>query len=196
VKNTTVLIITVNHPIVADDNLNAFLFSLRRFDWSWSSVTQGIARHLSRLAASVSQECEEIWKPTMSHLMTSLQCSLGRQFYVTYYRIRRRSICRCCESGARIRLPLRKHEREERKRRCRTTWRHGWRNFFQSGGAQMIVKNLQKICGLNWKLWRHKHWNMTSLTFVSMFHAMFYKPSSTSIYTTPYLSMLHWLEAS
>jgi len=35
---------------------------------------------------------------------------------------------------------------------------------------------------------------MTSLTFVSMFkqfNALFYKPSTTRIYTTPYLSALH-----
>jgi len=35
---------------------------------------------------------------------------------------------------------------------------------------------------------------MTSLTFVSMFYAMFCKPLSTPIYTTPYLSTLHSLE--
>jgi len=35
---------------------------------------------------------------------------------------------------------------------------------------------------------------MTSLTFVSMFkqfYAMFYKPSTTHIYTSTYLSTLH-----
>jgi len=43
-------------------------------------------------------------------------------------------------------------------------YRHGWRNLFQSGGTQVHVKkNYSKSCGLNWQLWCHKHWNMTSL---------------------------------
>jgi len=41
---------------------------------------------------------------------------------------------------------------------------YGWRNLFQSEGAQVHVKKaIEKSCGLNWQLWRHKHWNMTSL---------------------------------
>ena len=41
---------------------------------------------------------------------------------------------------------------------------HEWRNLFQSGGVQVHVKKIySKFCGLNWQLWRHKHWNMTSL---------------------------------
>jgi len=46
---------------------------------------------------------------------------------------------------------------------------HGWRNLFQSGGAQVHVeKNYSKFCGLNWQLWRHKHSNMTSLPIYLM----------------------------
>jgi len=63
---------------------------------------------------------------------------------------------------------------------------HGGRNIFQSGEAQMeIQKGIENFCGLNWQLWRHKHWNITSLTFVSMFqqfYAVFYKPSTTPKY--------------
>jgi len=41
---------------------------------------------------------------------------------------------------------------------------------FSRWGAQIeIQKGIEKFCGLNWQLWRHTHWNMTSLTFVSMF---------------------------
>jgi len=35
------------------------------------------ARHLLRSAASVSQDCGEVWKPAMSRLMASLLCSFG-----------------------------------------------------------------------------------------------------------------------
>ena len=47
-------------------------------------------------------------------------------------------------------------------------------------GTSPSQKNVEKFCGLNYKLWRHQHRNMTSLTFFSMFKqfcAMFYKPS-------------------
>ena len=41
---------------------------------------------------------------------------------------------------------------------------HGRRNLFQSGGAQVHVKQtIENVCGFNWKLWRHKHWNITLL---------------------------------
>jgi len=41
---------------------------------------------------------------------------------------------------------------------------HGWRNLFQSRGAQVHGKQTtENVCGLNWQLWRHKHWNMTLL---------------------------------
>jgi len=44
------------------------------------------------------------------------------------------------------------------------TWNHGWWNLFQSGGgASARHKTLQHFCGLNWQLWCHRHWNMTSL---------------------------------
>ena len=82
---------------------------------------------------------------------------------------------------------------------CHGTWTsaRGWRNVFQSGGHKGKWKIIEKFWGLNWQLWCHKHWKMTSLTFVSMFkqfYATFYKPSTTPTYTTPYLSTLHWLE--
>jgi len=43
------------------------------------------------------------------------------------------------------------------------------------GGTFFKVKRneckskIQKVCGLNWQMWRHQHWIMTSITFVSMF---------------------------
>jgi len=40
--------------------------------------------------------------------------------------------------------------------------------LFSKWGAQVHVKETRKFCNLNWQLWHHKHWNMTSLTFVSM----------------------------
>jgi len=50
------------------------------------------------------------------------------------------------------------------------------RKLFKSGegtSARQKYKARQKameyLCSLNWQLWRHKHWNMTSLIFVSMF---------------------------
>jgi len=63
--------------------------------------------------------------------------------------------------------------------------------LFSKWGAQVHVKKLENFCDLIWQLWRHKHWNMTSLTFFSMFkqfYSKFDKPSTTPIYTTPYLS--------
>jgi len=65
---------------------------------------------------------------------------------------------------------------------------HRWQNLFQSRGHKWSSKIYRKLLWLNWQLWRHKHWNMASLTFVSIFkefYAMFYKPSTTPIYTTP-----------
>jgi len=42
--------------------------------------------------------------------------------------------------------------------------KHGWRNLFQSVVHTCTLKrNYCKFCGLNWLLWRHKDWNMTSL---------------------------------
>jgi len=41
---------------------------------------------------------------------------------------------------------------------------------WELGGAQIHVKIIMKrFCSLNWQPWRHRHWNMTSLIFVSMF---------------------------
>jgi len=40
---------------------------------------------------------------------------------------------------------------------------HGWRKLFQSEGDTKFFKVIQNFCGLNWQLWRHKHWNMTSI---------------------------------
>ena len=76
--------------------------------------------------------------------------------------------------------------------------KHGGRNFFQSwGGTRASKKAIENVCGLNWQLRSHKHWKMSSLTFVSMFkefYAMFCKPSTTLIYTRCYLFTLHWHE--
>jgi len=33
----------------------------------------------------------------------------------------------------------------------------------------LFQKTMENFCSLNWQLWRPTHWNMTSLTFVSMF---------------------------
>jgi len=36
--------------------------------------------------------------------------------------------------------------------------------FFKVGGHKSKLKiNYSKVCGLNWQLWRHRRWNMTSL---------------------------------
>ena len=37
---------------------------------------------------------------------------------------------------------------------------HRWRNLSQVH----VKKTIENFCGLNWQLWHHKHWNMTSLT--------------------------------
>jgi len=47
-----------------------------------------------------------------------------------------------------------------------TNW---WRNYFHVVGHKGTSKKLEKFCYLNWQLWHHQHWNMTSFTFVSMF---------------------------
>jgi len=40
----------------------------------------------------------------------------------------------------------------------------GGGTFFKVGGNKCTLKrNYSKFCGLNWQLWRHKHWKMTSL---------------------------------
>jgi len=40
----------------------------------------------------------------------------------------------------------------------------GGGTFFKVGGHNWTLKwNYSKFCGLNRQLWRHKHWNMTSL---------------------------------
>jgi len=35
--------------------------------------------------------------------------------------------------------------------------------FFKVGGTSARQKTIDNFCGLNWQLWRHKNWNMTSL---------------------------------
>jgi len=52
--------------------------------------------------------------------------------------------------------------------RCTGSLRMGTGSIFKVGGNKCTSKNY-KICDLNWQLLHHKHWNMTSLTFVSMF---------------------------
>jgi len=40
----------------------------------------------------------------------------------------------------------------------------GGGTFFKVGGHKCTLKSTDsRFCGLNWQLWRHKHWNMTSL---------------------------------
>jgi len=59
--------------------------------------------------------------------------------------------------------------------------------FLKVKAQVQVKKPMENFCNLNRQLWRHKHWNMTSLTFVSIFkqfYARFYKPSTT-------LSILH-----
>jgi len=41
--------------------------------------------------------------------------------------------------------------------------------LFSKWGNKWTSKNLDHFCDLNWQLWLHKHWTMTSLTLVSMF---------------------------
>ena len=90
--------------------------------------------------------------------------------------------------------PLQKADGSGFARFCVCQWPWVAEPFSKWGGTSDRQKSIENFCGLNWQLWRQKHWNMTSLTFVSMFYAMFRKPSSTPIYTTHYLSTLHWLE--
>jgi len=58
-----------------------------------------------------------------------------------------------------------------------------WRNLFQSGGRVQAVaelkiaqvhtkKVIENFCSLNCQLWRHKHWNITSLTCVCLNNSM------------------------
>jgi len=35
--------------------------------------------------------------------------------------------------------------------------------FSKWGGTNARQKTIEDLCNLNWQLWRHKHWNMTSL---------------------------------
>jgi len=39
----------------------------------------------------------------------------------------------------------------------------GGGTFFKVGGASARQKIIKYLCCLNWQLWRHKHWNMTSI---------------------------------
>ena len=38
----------------------------------------------------------------------------------------------------------------------------GGGTFFKVGGTSSSKKTIEKFCGLNWQLWRYKHWNMAS----------------------------------
>jgi len=68
---------------------------------------------------------------------------------------------------------------------------HAWvAELFSKWGNKCTSKKLEHFCDLNWKLWRHKHWIIMSLGFDSMFkqfYSILGKPSTTPIYTTPYL---------
>ena len=37
--------------------------------------------------------------------------------------------------------------------------------LFLKWRAQVHVKKLENFCDLNWQLWHHKYWNMTSFAF-------------------------------
>ena len=41
--------------------------------------------------------------------------------------------------------------------------RMGGETFFKVGGTSAREKSIENFCGLNWQLWRHKHWNIASL---------------------------------
>jgi len=40
--------------------------------------------------------------------------------------------------------------------------------LFSMWGNKCTSKKVENFSDLNWQLWHHKHWNMMSLTFVSM----------------------------
>jgi len=44
----------------------------------------------------------------------------------------------------------------------------GGGTFFKVGGTSARQKTIEHFCGLNWQQWRHKHWNMTSLSIHHM----------------------------
>jgi len=44
----------------------------------------------------------------------------------------------------------------------------GGGTFFKVGAQVHVQKIIENFCGLNWQLWRHKHWNMTSLPIHQM----------------------------
>jgi len=72
---------------------------------------------------------------------------------------------------------------------------HWWNNLFESGEHKCRWKH-SNVCGLNWQLWRHKHWNTTSITFVNIlrnFVQCFISPQRT-LSTTSCLFAPHWLE--
>ena len=59
--------------------------------------------------------------------------------------------------------------------------------FFKVGGTSARQKTMEKLLynSLNWQLWRHKRWSMTSSLlppYFKQFYAMFYKPLTTPIY--------------
>jgi len=67
---------------------------------------------------------------------------------------------------------------------------HGWLNHFESEGEQAHVKKLWKKLWFELKTVTSQALKITSLNFVSMFkqfYAMFCKPSTTPISTTPAL---------
>ena len=59
------------HPVIVEDELGASPFFLRSL-WLTMNKQNSEARRLLRLAASVSHDCGEMWKPAMSRMMTSL----------------------------------------------------------------------------------------------------------------------------
>jgi len=64
---------------------------------------------------------------------------------------------------------------------------------FSKGGDRWSSKSVENFCGLNWQLWRHKLWNMMSLTFVSNFMQCFISPQRPlSYYTLSICTTLTW----
>jgi len=51
----------------------------------------------------------------------------------------------------------------------------GGGTIFKVGGHKCMSKKLESFCDLNWQLWHHRHWNLMSLTSVSMFKQVYSK---------------------
>jgi len=68
--------------------------------------------------------------------------------------------------------------------------------LFSKWGAQVHVKITIKICNLNWQLWHHKNWNMTSSILsacLSNFIQNLTSPQRSLSTQHPIYHTLHWL---